>query len=41
MTLNILPFKIFSKEYNALQLNLTWRGKELEIDIESNSKIIS
>ena len=27
-----IPFKIFSKEYNALQLYLTWRGKGLEIE---------
>ena len=27
-----LPFKIFSDEYNALQLYLTWRGKGLQIE---------
>ena len=26
------PFKIFSKEYNALQLYMTWRGRGLEIE---------
>ncbi len=27
-----IPFKIFSDEYNALQLYLTWRGKGLQIE---------
>ena len=27
-----IPFKIFSKEYNALQLYMTWRGRGLKIE---------
>jgi len=27
-----LPFKIFSDEYNALQLYMTWRGNGLEVE---------
>lgn len=27
-----IPFKIFSKEYNALQLYMTWRGQGLKIE---------
>ena len=27
-----IPFKIFSKEYNALQLYMTWRGNGLKIE---------